>query len=183
MHYEPNYEQRQAIESAADSFIEQMMWNFREGEVNSIDQAREAVYECDWNECAAIGLSMDDEVDLIQQFGPDYDLDLGEVSVDDLRGKLEGLTVAVIHYAAEQEVAEWIGELEEIIEDNDLEFETLTDSNRYGSFVHRAEREPAPNCTVYEYRCIEDPDQAVDVWEIRFDKYDNLYFEVDVSEE
>ena len=183
MQYEPNYEQRQAIESAVDSFIEQMMWKIREGEVSSIDQARDAVYECDWNECAAIGLSMEDEVDLIQQYGPDYDLDLGEVSVDDLRGKLESLAVAVIHYVAEAKVAELLEQLEEIMNDHDLDFQDIRNDNTYGYFAHRAERDPAQGCTVLEYRDVEDPGQAVDVWEVRLTGCWKLYFLVDVSGE
>ena len=130
------------------------------------------------NECAAIGLSLEDRLDLVQEFGPDLDLDMGEVALHDLQGKLERLAVAVIHHLAEQRVAERLGELEDLMDEHGLEFENITESNNYGYFVHRAERYPAEGCTVMEYRGVEDPDQAVDVWEVRLDDCWNLYFEV-----
>jgi hypothetical protein len=45
-------------------------------------------------------------LDLVQEFGPDLDLDMGEVALNDLQGKLERLAVAVIHHLAEQRVPE-----------------------------------------------------------------------------
>ncbi len=176
--YEPNYEQRQKINSAEAALFEQILWKIHEGEVDSIDKAREALYECDWNECAAIGLSLEDRLDMIQEFGPDLDLDMGEVALNDLQGKLESLAVAVIHHLAEQRVAERLGELEDLMDEHGLEFENITEANNYGYFVHRAERYPAEGCTVMEYRGVEDPDQAVDVWEVRLDDCWNIYFEV-----
>ncbi len=178
MQYEPNYEQRQKIDSAETALFEQILWKIKEREVTDMDEAREALYECDWNECAAIGLSLDDSLDLVQQFGPDFDLDLGEVSLGDLRGKLEGLAVAVIHYLAEQRVAERLDEIEALMDEHGLEFENITEDNGYGYFVHRAERYPAEGCTVFEYRGVEDPGQAIDVWEVRLDDCWNIYFVV-----
>ena len=54
MTYEPNYEQRQRTNSAAESIFEQVLWKIEHKEVGSIEDCMEAARESDWNECAAI---------------------------------------------------------------------------------------------------------------------------------
>ena len=125
------------------------------------------------------GLSMEDEVDLIQRFGPDFDLDLGEVSLDNLHGKLEQTAVMVIYYVAKQDVVERLEEVQELMDDHDLEFDTISDEDRLAYFAPRSEREPADNCTVFEYRGVEDPGQALDVWEVRLGDSWKIYFEAE----
>jgi hypothetical protein len=176
MEFEPNYDQQQSIDGAADSFFEQILWKIKEGEVANYDQLREAIHECDWNECAAIGLSLQEELELVQIYGPDFDLELGEVTLENLQGRIEQLAVAVIHYLAEQEVAERLGQIEDLIEEHGLEFDEVSDCNRLLYFTHQAERRPTDSCTVYEYRSKQGRGQAVDVWEVRFEGGYRLYF-------
>jgi|GEM_PF-6831927 len=183
MEYEPNYDQQQSIDGAADSFFEQILWKIKQGEVSNSDQLREALYECDWNECATIGLSLQEELELVQMYGPDFDLELGEVTLENLQGRIEQLAVAVIHYLAEQKVAERLGEIEDLMEEHGLEFEGISDCNRLEYFPHRAERDMGDGCTVFEYRQVEDPGQAVDVWEVRLDGGNRLYFHVDLNQD
>ncbi len=182
MSYEPNFEQRQRIDGAAESFFEQILWKIREGEVSSMEQVREAVHECDWNECAAIGLSLEDELDLVQVFGPDYDLDLGEVSLDNLQGRLEQLAVAVINYRAEEQVAEKLEEIQNLMEEHGLDFDQIAGANRLENFAHRTERYPEEGWTVFEYKDVEAPGKSVDVWEVRLDGDEYLYFHVEPGE-
>jgi len=183
MTYKPNYEQRQRVDGAAESFFEQILWKIQEGQVCSMEQVREAVHECDWNECAAIELSLEDELDLVQTFGPNYELDLGEVTLDNLQGRLEQLAVAVIHYLAEEQAAERLREIEDFMDEHGLEFDEIAGVNRLENLPPRSERYPEEGCTVFEYRDVEAPGRSVDVWEVRFHGEDYLYFHVEPDEE
>jgi hypothetical protein len=183
MEFEPNYDQQQRIDNATDSFFEQILWKIKEGEVSNADQLREAVHECDWNECVVIGLCLEDQLDLAQEYGSDFGMDLGDVSLDNLRSKIEGLAIAAIHYLAEQKVAERLQEIEDLMDEHGLELEEAEISNRLEYFPHTAERDMGDGCTIFQYRNVEEPGQAVDVWEVRLDGGNFLYFHVDLNED
>ena len=179
MDQKPNYEQQEWINRAASKLFDQILWKIEEQEVSSIDECKAALQECQWNEDAAIGIGMKERVDLIQQFGPDFGLDLGDVKLDNLDLKIETLTIAVLHHLAEQQTAKHLDELRDIMEDHDLAFENIVEDNSYKGFVHRSERYPAEGCSIYEYRAIEALDQAVDVWKVFLGESCLVHFQVE----
>lgn len=174
--FEPNPEQRRRIVAATSSFFEQIFFGIDEGKLTTIEECIEAVTECSWNECTIIGLDLRDQLDLAQEFGPDLGLELHAGGLENLRSEIERIATAVIHHLAEQRAVEHLEELQDLMMEHGLTLRNLRLEDPHGCFAHQSERYPKPGVVVYEYRGLEESDQAVDVWQVDLGEAWRVYF-------
>ena len=172
----------EAGSSAVSNIVEQVMWHLAEEQELHRDRAMEIIAECDGSETAAIGLSLDQQLEVVEE--GTVECGFGDLSfnLEDLRSSLESHAVMFIHMLAESRTYGIFEELFDFMDEHELEPEQMRDANNFGWFPHRSEREEGENCAVYEYRDIEDPGNHVDVWEYRLPSGERVWFKVRVSE-
>ena len=144
-----------AIQNCAESLAENLVYEIDHKNVDSIDDCREVVFDSHIEDTLALKLSLDHRLKAVEYFGDDHGLTLEDADLSNLRGTIEGLACAVIHYQACSLVDSAIDELEQLMDDEDLEFENSVRSNSFGWARHYGERYIGDDCTVYEYRNVE----------------------------
>jgi hypothetical protein len=173
-----NHDIQQAVSDVATGMLEEVLYKLTEERTESFETCREAVLDSNVDETAIIGLSVDDEIDLIEQFADDFGLDLGSVTPDGLRNRIDGVATWIVRSLGEQEALEAIETLEKFMEEYELKFSNIVSGNNHGWARHFAERGEGDHCWVYEYRNLEGEEIHIDVWEykqkgleITFEKY------------
>jgi len=137
----------------------------------------EIIEESDSIETAAIGLTLDQQLEIIEEAADDCGYGDLTFSLDSLRTELESYAVMFIHLLAESRTYGIFGDLFDFMEEHGLEPEDMTNTNNFGWLAQASEREEGP-CTIYEYRNVEDPGNHVDIWEYRLTDDESVYFEV-----
>jgi hypothetical protein len=172
-----NHNIREAISDVAAGMLEEVLYKLTEERTESFETCREAIYNTHIDETAVIGLSLEDKIDLIEQFADECGFVIGEVAPDNLRNRIEGIATWVVHYLSEQEAIEAIEALENYMKEHDLDFSNIVSGNSHGWARHYSERGEGDHCWVYEYRNLEN-EIHVDVWEykhkrleVTFEKY------------
>ncbi|MEM8934042.1 MAG: hypothetical protein AAGE94_22815, partial [Acidobacteriota bacterium] len=101
---------QEAIEGVLSSIVEQVLWRLTDDELNR-DHVMDWITECDGNEAAAIGLTLGQKLEAIEE-GAEA-CDLGDLSFDlsDLRSSLESYAVLSIHRLAESQASTMFDEL------------------------------------------------------------------------
>ena len=182
-----NHDVQKAVSDVASGMFEEVRYKLADEKVESFEKVREAVYDTHMDDASIIGLSMEDEIDLIEQFGDDFGFDIGDVKPDNLRNRIDGIATWIVHSLAEQEAMEAVEALEQYMAEHDLEFSNIVPSNSHGWARHFSESEVGEHGWSYNYRNLEHEEIHIDVieykhlgLEITFERYIDA---ADVTEE
>jgi hypothetical protein len=175
-----NFEQQRAINELKDTFIGDLLYKISNREIHSCDDLREALTDCYVDETAVMDLSITDQIDLIEQYGDEYELHFEGVTPDTIRFRIAVLSTFVVGCLAENETLKSIQNLEDFMIDYELEFKNIVYGNAHGWARHWDERMEGDHCQVYEYRNLEHEQIHIDVWEYRRDGWE-LTFETHLS--
>jgi len=160
-HIEP-HSARQAVEKLADGSIDYAISKLLANTAESIAEVVEDLADEPIDDANASHMTLEDQVRLLENHGDDVDVILDDLTLDNLRTRIEAMSCLVIHQLAQQVAESFFSILEEVMDEHDLDVSQMTDSNEFGWAVHRAERDEGEHCTVYEYRNADECD--VDVW-------------------
>lgn len=163
---EPSYrcEVDEAINTACSRQFDLLFSQLEDGVVQTIDSCRETLQDWTEDETLAIDLTLEDQLSLLEEHGPDHDLTLEPVDWDTLRIRIESLSASLIAMEGERRALEVFDEVADLLDDFDLPCTALLSANPYGCFRHYAERDEAP-WHVYEYRNIEGEGIHIDLYE------------------
>ena len=173
-----DHEIQEAIDHAVSNIVEQMLYRFAEEPDVPRDRALELITECDGDETAAMGLSLEQQLEVIEEGADDHGYGDLEFRLGNLRSDFESYAVMFIHCIAEGLAREMFEELFDFMDEYDLELEQRRDADNFGWHPHRSERDEGSLCTVFEHRNVEGPGNHVDVWEYRLPSGEQLWFEV-----
>lgn len=156
-----------AIDAHTRHLLEVMLWGMiHENGPTTIEEHRERIAEVLQSDgTEVVGLSLDHQVDLVEQYADELELQLSSVDVEDLRGQIESLAAQVIQRLAEERAAELVLELEQVMDRHGLRLENLVEVNPLAHLPHRSERREGDDCVVCEYRGVDGLD--IDVYEVR----------------
>lgn len=172
-----DYDIEQAIDHRVSDIVEQVLWHLEEEQELYRQRAMEIIGECDGTDTATIGLTLDQQLEVVEEGADECGFGDLTFNLEDLRTELESHANLFIHLLAESRTYGLFEGLFDFMEEHDLEPEQMRESNNFGWHPHAAERDVGP-CTVYEHRNVENPGNHVDVWEYRFTSGERVYFEV-----
>ena len=171
-HIEP-HSARKAVENIADGFIDIALSQLIDKTAESVAEVVQDLADEPIDDASAYPMTLADQVRLLENHGDDADVFLDDLTLDNLRSRIEAMSCLVIHQLAQQVAESFFSILEEVMDEHDLGVSQMTESNEFGWAVHRAERDEGEHCTVYEYR---DADECnVDVWHFFRGSWD-VYF-------
>jgi len=175
---EPDHtpEIRDAIEAHVHRLLEHTACAIADGQVETIDQCREQLADLlrsDGTE--TLGISVDDQLGLVEEHADDMDLQLDSVDIGTLRFQIDAMAARIIGEPGEQAAWEELTRLEEIMNRHDLSIEDLKTTNHLAHLPHATERSEGDGCTVLEYRDVDGFDIAVH--EVRLAGGLRLYFQ------
>jgi hypothetical protein len=147
-----NHDVQQAVSDVASGMLEAVLYKLADEKVESFEKCREAVSDTQMDDASIIGLSMADEVDLIEQFADEFGFDIGDVKPENLRNRIDGVATWIVHYLAEQEAIKAVEALGNYMAEHELEFSNIVSGNSHGWARHFAEREVGAHGWAYEYR-------------------------------
>ncbi len=107
-----NHDIKQAVSDVAVGMLEEVLYKLTEERAESFEICREAVMDSQVDETAIIGLSVSDEIDLIEQFADDFGFGFGDVAPDSLRNRIDGIATWIVRSLGEQEALVAIEALE-----------------------------------------------------------------------
>ena len=168
---------QEAIHHSTSDQIEQVLWYFEEERTLHRDRVMEILSEHQGSDTAAIGLSLDQQLEVVEAGADEHGFGDLTFNLENLRTELESYAVLFIHLFAESQTYGAFEELFDFMEEHDLEPEQMRDANNLGWLPHRSEQEQG-HCTIYEYRDVEEPGNHIDVWEYRFPTGERVWFEV-----
>lgn len=155
----------EAADTACSRQLELVQDRLRFDKRASLEECREAAQDWYVDECLILDLDLDDRLTLLDHYAQDYDLELGSVTIEELRSRIETMTAMVVGYLGEERARDAFREIEELLDDKDLPFESLLADNPYELFRHYAERDESP-WMVFEYRNLEGEGIHVDLYEL-----------------
>lgn len=169
-----------AIQQRVDGLIEQVLWYLKEEGALDLDRVMEILSECSHEDTAAIGLTLEQKVEAIEEGMDEYgDSDLS-LTFQSLRSELESYAAYFINLMAEGKARQIFDELYDFMLDNELEPDQMREDNGFGWLPHRSEREEG-DCVIYEYRNVEDPGHHIDLWQYPLADGWRVYFVVPVD--
>lgn len=177
-HIEP-YSARQAVETAADGFIDIALHCLQTKTAESIDEVLQSIADESMDDTAAFHMSLEDQMHLLEHHGDEAEGCGKAFTLDNLRGQIESMSCSVIHRLAQQVAEDFFTCLDEVMDEHDLDLSQMSDGNAFGWAVHRAERDEGEHCTVYEYRNADECD--VDIWHFFRGSWE-VYFQVWIGE-
>ncbi len=155
----------EAVDTACSRQLELVQDRLRYDNRATIEECREAAEDWYVDECLILDLDLDDRLALLESHAADYGLELGAVTLEELRSRIETMTAMVVGYLGEERARDAFREIEELLDEKDLPFEDLLADNPYELFRHYAERDEPP-WQVYEYRNLEGEGIHVDLYEL-----------------
>jgi hypothetical protein len=159
---------RAEIRERVIGILDSLRYLVRSKEVDTFDDLREAVDDMPYDETAAIDLSVQDCVTLIDIYAEDVGVEKIEVPADELATKIEEIAAQIVCHFAIDEARELVDGLENLCDEFGFDASDLRPENEYGMFAHAREDEPADDCVVYQYRNVESEEVHVNVWEYTF---------------
>ncbi len=158
-------EAEEAVATACARQLELVQDRLRFDKQATIEECREAAEDWYVDECLILDLDLDHRLTLLDHYAQDYDLELGAVTIGELRSRIETMTAMVVGYLGEERARDAFREIEELLDEKDLPVEDLLADNPYELFRHYAERDEPP-WSVYEYRNIEGEGIHIDLYEM-----------------
>lgn len=172
-----DYDIEAAIDSSVSDLVEQVLWYLSEEQALYRDRVMEIISDCDAIETAAIGLTLDQQLEVVEEGADEHGFGDLTFNLETLRSELESYAVLFIHMFAESRSYGIFEDLFDFMDENELEPEQMRESNNFGWHPHVAERDEGSSCTVYEYRDVEEQGNHVDVWEYRLNSGESVFFE------
>ena len=154
---------KHAINARSEAILSDIMFMIERGEISDIDGCYTVVDDTHLDDAAAIYLDLDEQLTLLEWHADDYGLEFDDVSLGELRMKIEGYAASLVCILAQAEARSAVRDLETFLDENGFEFEEIASRNGYEWARHYAEREE-DDAQVYEYRDVEG-EIHVDVWE------------------
>jgi hypothetical protein len=144
----------EAVDDACSRQLELVQDRLRYDKRATVDECREAAEDWHVDECLILDMDLDDRLSLLEDYAADYGLELGAITLEDLRSRIETLTAMIVGYLGEEHARDAFRQIEELLDEKDLPFDNLLSDNPYELFRHYAERDEPP-WHVYEYRNLE----------------------------
>lgn len=166
-----NIDIRNAVEDIADLFLDEALHHIDKNR-EDLSNLSEILDDRSVDDTNAIDLNLNEKLEVLEHYAGDYEVQLVDISIQNLRGRIEAAACLVLHRLAQEHAQEVLDDFDEILEDNDLSLSQVTRSNEFGWFVHRSERDEGEHCDVYEYRGIEAGEVNVDVWHYMRDRFE-----------
>lgn len=173
---DPSVEARDAVETHAHRMLEHIQHRLQQNLVADISELREELSDLLCRDGTEIlGLCLDEQLDLVEEYADELDLQLDNVAIDSLRFQIGSLSADVVAHLGEQRAHDLLIELEQYMNRHDLDLENLIATNHLGMVPHQSERRESDGSTVYEYRGVEGVD--IDVYELRLGDSITLFFQ------
>lgn len=153
-----------AVDTACSRQLELVQYRLRSGELHTIDDCREALHELSTDECLILDLDLDERLTLAENFAAEYGLELGEITLEDVRARIEAMAATIAGHLGAERANDAFQAIEDFLEEKDLAFEALMADNPYELYRHYAERDEGV-WHVYEYRNLEENGTHVDIFE------------------
>lgn len=166
-----------AIEHVTGRFLDCAVETLERDDVDTVHDVYDALTEEMIDDSLSIGLDLDERLSLAEEYADDYGLELGEVTINDLRARIEILAVLVLHQLGLERAHQHLSVLENTMSDHGLTLSQLRSDNPHGWARHWAERDEE-HFQVYEYRNLEGEQIHVDLWEYLDLPGYHFYFEV-----
>ena len=147
-------EAAEAVDTACARQLELVHDRLRFDRRATIEECREAAQDWHVDECLIMDLDLDDRLTLLEYYAEDYGLELGAVTLEELRSRIETMTAMIVGSLGEERACDAFRQIEDFLDDKDLPVEALLADNPYEMFRHYAERDEPP-WHVYEYRNLE----------------------------
>jgi hypothetical protein len=166
-----SHEAEAAVDAACSRQLELVQDRLRYDQRATLEECRDAAQDWYVDECLILDLDLGERLTLLDYYAQDYGLELGAVTLEELRSRIETMTAMVVAYLGEERARDAFREIEEFLDEKDLPFEALLADNPYELFRHYGERDEPPWC-VYEYRNLEgeglsgEPGIHVDLYEL-----------------
>ena len=176
-----DHDVEKAIDRCVSGIIEQILWYLKDEGGLCRSRTMEIIRDCDHDEMAGIGLTLEQKVEAIEEGMELYEPGDLTFTFQMLRTELENYAIYFINLLAEGRAMEIFEGLHDEMDEHYLEPEQMREDNAFGWLAHRSEREEGA-FTVYEYRNVEDPGQHIDVWEYPLLEGSSVFFEVGLDE-
>jgi hypothetical protein len=167
-----NHDVQQAVTDTASGMLEEIHHQLAE-EKADFEKCREVISDIHIDDASIIGISMSDEIDLIEEFADEFGFIIGDVKPDQLRNRIDGIATWIVHYLAQQAAMEAVDALEAYMAEFDLEVANIVLGNSHGWARHFSESEVGEHGWSYNYRNLEHEEIHIDVI-----KYNNLGLEI-----
>lgn len=175
---------RTAVKDQTLGILDNVRFLVRESKIRTFDDIREAIEDDPYDETAAVSVSVEDCVTLIECHAEDLGVERIDVHVRQLSQEIEATAAQIVCQLAVDEALELLEGLEELCDDHDFDASDLLPENQFAMFSHAGQEEPDDDCVVYKYRGIEGGEIDVDVWEYEFPGTDfKLYINQYVDDE
>ena len=135
---------RAAVTNAVARRLEAVRDRIRRGELDSFDAVRAAARAWSVNERVLIGISLDDQVRLLQRHAAEYDLVLAPCDIETLRQHVNGLAALVLGLLAEDKAIEALDVVLARITDLELDLSALTEKVEVDSVMGDTRRPQLP---------------------------------------
>lgn len=155
----------EAVETACDRQLDGLRYQLDHQQLGSFDECREVIREWILDECLIMDLDVEERLRLIEEFGSQFDLEIVDVTLNNLRLRIESLAAMIVHELGEIRALEALQEVEEFLDERDFSIEDLRGANPFATFPHHDEYDEDAwhvltyhkpdgserNVTVYEY--------------------------------
>lgn len=158
-----SYEVESKIHRIAEGLLENVFYDFP-GQISSPETLREAISEEPITDTDAIGLSLDQQVQVLEILGEEELCDFSDVDLQTLRSRIEAMTCLFLHLEAERRALEVLDKFLELLDVNQLSIDQVRTSDPFDWAAYHSQREE-DGVTIYEYRHVEGTN--VDVWHFR----------------
>ncbi len=165
-----------AVQEALDRQLELLKHHLDHQVVSTIANCRETVQEWEVDESLVADISMEERIRLLEDYGDEYGLELGDVTLESLSDRIDHLATLIVSFIAEARALEVVQAIEDLLDEHGLDISAVKGSDSYGYFRHYAEREECP-WHVYEYRNLEGEGIHVDLYEYIVEGH-HLYVEI-----
>ena len=155
----------EAVEAACARQLELVLDRLHFDSQATLEECREATQDWYVDECLILDLDLDERLTLLEHHAVDSGLELGVVTLEELRSRIETMTATVVGHLGAERACAAFQHIEDLLDEKDLPFDALIASNPYGYFRHYAERDEDP-WSVYEYRNLEGEGIHLDLYEL-----------------
>ena len=177
LHRLDSTEAEAAVLGVTETMLDNVTEQLEDQEIADSHELYDLLSETYCDDTLAMDLSLDERLDLAEEYADDYGFELGEVTINNIRSRVETLAILVIHQLGLERAHEHLSTLMTAMDEHALSISHLRSDNPHGWARHYAERDEGP-FQVYEYRNLEGEQIHVDLWEYYAIPGHSLYFEV-----
>ena len=116
---------REAVSTACDRQLESVQYQLDRQQLCNFEECREIVRDWVLDECLVIDLDLEQCLRLVEQFATELDLEIGTVTPENLRRRIDTLAAVIVHEFGEQRALHALEEIEQFLDERDLSIEDL----------------------------------------------------------